>query len=71
VPHGGCLVPSLHAAAAGSSIEMVEYHLLLEPARQAHLAEPVRPRQGPFLSVPERPGWAGPLGPQVLGGHDE
>lgn len=61
VPHGGGLLPTLHAAAAGSPVEMGEYHLRLEPRRQAHLADPVTLLEPGVLTVPARPGWAGPL----------
>jgi L-alanine-DL-glutamate epimerase-like enolase superfamily enzyme len=61
VPHGGGLVPAIHASVAGATMEMVEYHLLLEPRRQRHLASPVTPDVDGIFGVPELPGWAGPL----------
>lgn len=70
LPHGGGLLPSLHAARLGFPVEAVEWHLLLEPRRQAHLAAPAVAAEGAVM-VPERPGWAGPLSPVLLGGHGE
>jgi len=68
LPHGGGLLPALHAAASGAEVEMGEYHLLLEPRRQAHLAHPVSPLEPGGLDVPARPGWAGPLRPELVEG---
>ncbi|MDF0668799.1 MAG: enolase C-terminal domain-like protein [Nitrospira sp.] len=65
MPHGGSLLPALHAAAAGDAVECVEYHMLLEPRRQAHLASPVMPVEGRRLVAPDAPGWAGPLNPNL------
>jgi len=73
-PHGGGFLPAAHAAAAGSEVWAVEHHLLLEPRRQAHLADGLLPdfaNGSTTLPVPTRPGWSGPLHPAVLGGHDE
>jgi L-alanine-DL-glutamate epimerase-like enolase superfamily enzyme len=61
VPHGGGLLPSLHAAAAGAPVEMVELHVLLEPRRQAHLASSLLPGADGDLPIPELPGWGGPV----------
>jgi len=60
-PHGGGLIPAIHAAVAGSTMCAVEYHVLLEPRRQVHLAEPVLPTQAGDFVVPQQPGWAGDL----------
>jgi L-alanine-DL-glutamate epimerase-like enolase superfamily enzyme len=59
-PHGGGLLPALHLAALGERIAMVELHLLLEPRRSAHLAEPLRMDAAEF-AIPEAPGWGGDL----------
>ncbi|MFC4999315.1 enolase C-terminal domain-like protein [Dactylosporangium cerinum] len=71
-PHGGGLLPALHLAAIGERIDAVELHLLLEPRRCAHLADPPVPGPGgPFdahpgaLPVPAAPGWGGELSPQL------
>lgn len=61
-PHGGGLLPALHLAAVDESVTVVEHHLLLEPRRCAHLAEP--PLDGDAvgaLAVPGQPGWCGDL----------
>jgi D-galactarolactone cycloisomerase len=62
-PHGGGMVPALHAAVAGSVVSLIEFHLLLELRRQVHLAEPLIPHCDGQFPVPELPGWAGPLRP--------
>jgi L-alanine-DL-glutamate epimerase-like enolase superfamily enzyme len=67
VPHGGGLIPSLHAAAA-APLAMVEYHLLLEPRRQAHLADPLLCLEGPAMPLPTLPGWAGVLRREIRSG---
>ncbi|HZM82433.1 MAG TPA: enolase C-terminal domain-like protein [Candidatus Limnocylindrales bacterium] len=59
-PHGGGFLPALHLAALGEPIAMVELHLLLEPRRCAHLAEPPR-LDTAELAVPQAPGWGGEL----------
>lgn len=61
IPHGGGLLPAVHAAACGARVESVEWHLVVEPKRQAHLAEPVAPGERPSIAIPYRPGWAGRL----------
>lgn len=60
-PHGGGLIPALHAAIAGWPIDCLEFHLLLEPRRQAHLRRPVLADDHGEFGVPDRPGWAGTL----------
>jgi len=62
-PHGGGLLPALHLAAIGEQIAAVELHLLLEPRRQAHLAEDLLggPDAAGSLPVPAAPGWCGDL----------
>ena len=60
-PHGGGLLPSLHLAAVGFPVEQVEWHILLEPRRQAHLMRLHAPGDDGKISVPDDPGWAGPL----------
>ncbi|WP_432832888.1 enolase C-terminal domain-like protein [Dactylosporangium sp. CA-092794] len=60
-PHGGGLIPAIHAAIAGDPIALVEHHLLLEPRRQVHLGSPLLPGLDGQFGVPELPGWAGPL----------
>jgi L-alanine-DL-glutamate epimerase-like enolase superfamily enzyme len=72
-PHGGGLLPALHAAVGGALVWLIEYHLLLEPRRQAHLSTPTTPRFGEGssrLAPPTMPGWGGPLHAAVRGGHD-
>jgi L-alanine-DL-glutamate epimerase-like enolase superfamily enzyme len=64
-PHGGGLIPALHAAVAGSVTSLIEFHLLLELRRQTHLAEPLVPVSDGRFPVPELPGWAGPLHPEL------
>jgi L-alanine-DL-glutamate epimerase-like enolase superfamily enzyme len=61
LPHGGGLLPALHAAAAGSVVDLIEYHLLLEPRRQVHWARSVLADANGMFEVPDEPGWAGPL----------
>ncbi|MGH3871665.1 MAG: enolase C-terminal domain-like protein [Pseudonocardiaceae bacterium] len=62
-PHGGGLLPALHLAAIGEQIAVVELHLLLEPRRCAHLAEPpTTDLDGTgALHIPTAPGWCGDL----------
>jgi D-galactarolactone cycloisomerase len=60
-PHGGGLIPAIHAMVAGSPTRAVEYYVLMEPRRQAHLAESVLPGPDGAFAVPQRPGWAGGL----------
>ncbi len=62
--HGGGFLPAVHAAVAGAPIARVEHHLLLEPRRQAHYAEPLVPATS-VAPVPTAPGWAGPLSPDL------
>jgi L-alanine-DL-glutamate epimerase-like enolase superfamily enzyme len=66
VPHGGGLLPALHAAACGAGIEQMEWHLLLEPKRQAHFPEITGPDKEHRIAVPVRSGWAGPLDIDLL-----
>jgi L-alanine-DL-glutamate epimerase-like enolase superfamily enzyme len=66
-PHGGGLLPALHLAALGEPIAMVELHLLLEPRRCAHLAEPPRLDVAEF-AIPAAPGWGGELRPDLVDG---
>lgn len=67
IPHGGGFIPAVHAAVSGQEIERLEYHVLLEPKRQAHLEFPILPDSRFAMSVPrpELPGWAGPLHSQL------
>ncbi len=65
IPHGGGFIPAVHAAIGCSFIECAEFHLLLEPKRQAHLEQPVLPKLGMNVIQPDRPGWAGPLHPDL------
>lgn len=62
-PHGGGLLPALHLAAIGEPIDLIELHLLLEPRRCAHLAEPpmTDSGQGAAIPIPRAPGWCGDL----------
>lgn len=60
IPHGGGLLPALHLAAIGEYIDLVELHLLLEPRRCAHLAEPPQTNVNE-LAIPTAPGWCGEL----------
>lgn len=64
IPHGGGFIPAIHAAIAGTDIECVEYHLLLEPSRQAHLEQPIL-AQSTMIAQPACAGWAGPLHPEL------
>jgi L-alanine-DL-glutamate epimerase-like enolase superfamily enzyme len=69
-PHGGGFLPAVHAAAAGEPVWLVEYHILLEPRRQAHFREEAHPgfSMGSVrVPVPTAPGWGGGLRPEVLG----
>jgi D-galactarolactone cycloisomerase len=66
-PHGGGFLPALHLAVLGEPIAMVELHLLLEPRRCVHLAEPPR-FDGPEIAVPQAPGWGGELRKDVADG---
>ncbi|WP_437304753.1 enolase C-terminal domain-like protein [Sorangium sp. So ce388] len=61
LPHGGGFLAAVHAAACDSGITTLEWHLRLEPLRQAHLATPVIPDDNLRVKLPDRPGWAGPL----------
>jgi len=61
LPHGGGLLPALHAAFAGSSVRQVEFHILLEPRRQVHLQWPTMPDPDGTFVPPQEPGWSGPL----------
>jgi D-galactarolactone cycloisomerase len=67
-PHGGGLLPALHLAALGERIAMVELHLLLEPRRSAHLAEPPRMGDEAEFAIPEAPGWGGELRKELTDG---
>ncbi|MEV6930145.1 enolase C-terminal domain-like protein [Dactylosporangium sp. NPDC051485] len=68
-PHGGGLLPALHLAVTGAPIDVLEFHLLLEPRRSLHLAGAPLPggSDGPgaapagTLPVPTAPGWGGDL----------
>ena len=64
-PHGGGLLPALHLAAKGARVDMVEWHLRLEPRRLAHLALALEPREDFQIEAPAAPGWAGPLAAEV------
>lgn len=66
IPHGGGLLPSLHAAACGIPIELVEWHLGIEPRRQAHLANPVGPLETTHIPIPHLPGWGGRLDTSLI-----
>ena len=66
IPHGGGLLPAIHAAACGAKVESIEWHLLIEPKRQAHLADTLAPGESPSIPVPYRPGWGGRLHSSVL-----
>jgi len=66
LPHGGGLLPALHAAALEPPAPVLEYHLLLEPRRQAHLAEPLCLGEDGTLGVPTLPGWHGAPAAGVL-----
>lgn len=57
MPHGGCFIPAIHAAVVLGTIEMVEWHLRLEPYRQAHFAEFTCPRSDNLVPLPDKPGW--------------
>jgi len=61
LPHGGGLVPAVHAAIVGAPIECVEYHLRLEPIRQAHFEQGLLLDDKDHIEKPLRPGWAGEL----------
>lgn len=63
--HGGGLLPALHLAAAGTPVDLVEWHLGLEPRRLAHLASPPEPDEEFWITAPSAPGWAGPLAAEV------
>jgi L-alanine-DL-glutamate epimerase-like enolase superfamily enzyme len=68
-PHGGGFLAAVHAAAAGARVWLAEYHLLLEPRRQAHLRQSLLPQFADGVSevaAPALPGWAGPLSEEVL-----
>ncbi len=65
LPHGGGFLPAVHAAIAGIPMEYIEYHLLLEPKRQAHLELGVFPTKDIAIEKPLRPGWAGRLHPEL------
>lgn len=65
LPHGGGFLPAIHAAAVTNNIEMVEYHVLLEPSRQRHLDFPVVPDSRGLVEVPRTPGWGGQLSPTL------
>lgn len=61
-PHGGGLLPALHLAAIGEQIALVEFHLLLEPRRGAHWADPpTTADDAGSLPVPTGAGWCGGL----------
>jgi L-alanine-DL-glutamate epimerase-like enolase superfamily enzyme len=63
IPHGGGLLAAVHAAALEPSLELVEWHLSIEPRRQAHLSAPILPAVE--LAIPTAPGWGGPLVPEL------
>ena len=60
MPHGGGFLPALHLSVLGERIAMLELHLLLEPRRLAHLADPPRTDEAE-LAIPQAPGWGGEL----------
>lgn len=60
-PHGGGLIPAVHAAIAGSPVDFLEFHLLLESRRQTHLRRPLLADAHGEFRVPDQPGWAGSL----------
>ena len=61
MPHGGGLLPALHAAICGLPIEAIEWHLLIEPRRQSHWSSPALPGPDFMLCLPDAPGWGGVL----------
>jgi L-alanine-DL-glutamate epimerase-like enolase superfamily enzyme len=65
-PHGGGLLPALHLAAAGYAIDLLEWHVRLEPRRLAHLAHAAELGADLLLRATDRPGWAGDLSPEVI-----
>ncbi|MDH6108194.1 D-galactarolactone cycloisomerase [Kitasatospora sp. MAP12-15] len=66
-PHGGGFLPALHLAAAGERIDLVELHLLLEPRRSVHFAEPPALKESQ-LAIPTAPGWCGELRTDLFDG---
>jgi L-alanine-DL-glutamate epimerase-like enolase superfamily enzyme len=67
-PHGGGFLPALHLAAAGEPVTAVELHLLLEPRRCAHLAEPPPTDGAGPVPAPTSPGWCGELRAELTDG---
>jgi L-alanine-DL-glutamate epimerase-like enolase superfamily enzyme len=65
MPHGGGFLPAVHAAFCGAAIEMVEFHMTLEPIRQAHLASWQKPGDGGILERPDAWGWGGALSDRI------
>lgn len=59
-PHGAGLLPALHVSAASNLPILAEYHLALEPRRQAHYQSPLAPDDHGRIAVPCLPGWNGP-----------
>jgi L-alanine-DL-glutamate epimerase-like enolase superfamily enzyme len=60
-PHGGGLLPALHVAALGLEVSMLEWHVALEPVRQAHFVNPMQIAPSRSVSIPAEPGWLGDL----------
>jgi L-rhamnonate dehydratase len=57
IPHGAGLIPAVHLGSILGSGEMaaVEYHMTIEPHRQACFTEPLLPQNG-VIVAPETPG---------------
>lgn len=71
-PHGGGFLPACHTHMLDGGVDLLEYHLLLEPRRQAHLAAPVLsdPNSGVCSELSDAPGWAGPLNSELTMGSE-
>lgn len=66
-PHGGSLLPAVHLCLQGIRIDMVEWHLRIEPFRQAHLTSPAMLDSENKLEFNPTIGWGGRLREELLG----
>lgn len=58
-PHGGSIIPTLHALNIGVKVESIEWHLLLEPFRLRLWEDSAHLLSGKDKFILDQPGWSG------------